>query len=330
MAILEILMETIMKRRCAFLLLCLLGAFGVALPLRGASEGVRRKVFIIKIIDHSALDETVRGIRDALAERNVEIREESAKGSTAASTQIAQKFIAQKPAVVVGVGTVAAQSCINYTRLGQNAIRLVYSSVTDPKSAGLADKINITGVSNFVPLEPQLQLFRRIQPGLKRLGILYNPEESNSKAIVDKLRLACEKMGLRLVERRVTQPEAMVSAVEQVAKSPVDALFISNDNTALAALENIISEANKLQVPVYVSDTDAIPLGALAALGPDQYQVGLQTGELVSRILDGESTKNLPPEQVRTTKLFLNAAAAKRLDIALSKELLAEAKEVFQ
>jgi putative ABC transport system substrate-binding protein len=68
----------------------------------------------------------------------------------------------------------------------------------------------------------------------------------------------------------------------------VDAIFISNDNMALSALKTIIKAANAQQIPVFVSDTDIVKDGALAALGPNQYEIGKQTARLIAKILEGE------------------------------------------
>jgi putative ABC transport system substrate-binding protein len=107
--------------------------------------------------------------------------------------------------------------------------------------------------------------------------------------------------------------------------SAVDALFITNDNTALAALPSIIAVANKRKIPVYVSDTDAVVQGALAALGPNQYQVGVQTGAMIASVLDGASLNAIPVEYPAKTELFVNVSAAKKLGIALPEAVLSQA-----
>jgi putative ABC transport system substrate-binding protein len=291
-------------------------------PCADAAE--KPRVCILKIVDHKALDETARGIRDAIG--SADIRVESAQGNPSLALQISQKFVRQKTPAVVAIGTVAAQSFAKFAHAEQ---KLVYSSVTDPEKAGLTKNANIGGVSNFVPLEPQSDLFKRIQPRLKKLGILYNPGEANSVSIVEKLRKLCPTKGLQLVEQTATKSAEIPQAAATLA-GKVDAIFISNDNTALGALPAVIRAANGRKIPVYVSDTDAVALGCLAALGPNQYQVGLQTGEMLKRIWTGEFSGPLPHETVSSVELFLNAQAAQFLGIPLDSDLLREAKEVIR
>jgi putative ABC transport system substrate-binding protein len=302
-----------------------------------ATENVK-KVYINQIIQHPALDITVKGIIDGLEQngyvkdKNVEIRVESAQANAALASQIATKFINQGADVVVGVGTVTAQSFLKYTQ--SDKAKLVFSSVTDPVQAGIAQDLlkpgkNVSGVSNFVELEPQLELFRKIQPGLKTLGVLYNPGEANSLSINKRLETICQKMDIKLILQSANKTADMPQAATKLA-STVDAIFISNDNTALAALQSVVSIANKAKIPVYVSDTDSVELGALAALGPNQYQVGLQTGAIVARTLNGEELAKIPVEFANKTELYLNKDAARAIGIQFPEEILSKASKIIE
>jgi putative tryptophan/tyrosine transport system substrate-binding protein len=110
----------------------------------------------------------------------------------------------------------------------------------------------------------------------------------------------------------------------------VDAIFISQDGPALSAFRTIVQAANARQIPVYVSDTDCVEQGALAALGPNQYQVGLQTGAMVARVLQGEDICAQEVEFPKTTELFVNEDAAKICGIILPRETLAKAKRIVK
>lgn len=252
-----------------------------------------KTIYISQVIEHPALNSTVQGIKDVLSKNGFAVEVESAQASPSLASQIASKFMAQNPAVIVGVGTVSAQSFVKYAL--QNKTKLIFSSVTDPKDA-FPESANIGGVSNFVPLEPQLELFKKLQPGLKRIGMLYNPGEANSISIVKKLKALCPKYDLTLVEQTINKTADVAQSVVQLAQG-CDAIFISNDNTALSALKTITKLS---KVPVYVSDVDAVNLGAAAALGPDQYEIGRQTGEMILRVLKGEKLTTEFPNKTKT------------------------------
>ncbi|MES2215567.1 MAG: ABC transporter substrate-binding protein [Pseudomonadota bacterium] len=291
-----------------------------------------KKVYISQIVEHAALDATTKGIIDELEAqgfkrgKNLDLRVESAQGSNLLAAQIASKFVSTNPDVVVGVGTSSAQSLLKYAI--DNKVKLVFSSVTDPVSASITGN-NTSGVSNFVALEPQLELFKKLQPKLKRFGILYNPGELNSVSIIQKLEILCPKFDLILVKQAASKTADIVQSATKLA-SEVDAILISNDNTALSAIQSVVLAANKAKIPVYVSDVDAVELGCVAALGPNQYQVGLQTGAMIARVLNGEDVNQMSVEFPSKTELYLNFDAAKINGIVIPDDLKAGVTRVIE
>jgi putative ABC transport system substrate-binding protein len=297
-----------------------------------------KKVLISQVVEHPALDDTTKGIIDTLTKsgfksgENLDLRVESAQANPALAAQIASKFANQKPDVVVGVGTISAQSFAKYANDGK--VKLIFSSITDPLGASLVQSLekpgkNTSGVSNFVALEPQIKLFLRLQPQLKRLGVIYNPGEINSVSIVKKLEVLCPQMGLTLVKQVANRTAEVAQAATHLAAN-ADAIFISNDNTSLSALQSVVRAANQAKIPVYVSDTDAVILGALAALGPNQYDVGVQTGKMVVRTLNGENPGTMPVEFPLKTDLYINLDAAKMLNITIPDDLRAQAAALIE
>ena len=275
-----------------------------------------KKILISQVIEHPDLNITTKGIIDSLTQNGfTNIKVENAQGSSVIAAQIAAKFVNKNPDIVVGVGTVSAQSFLKYTLKNQ----LVFSTVTDPLSAGLITN-NVTGVSNFVALEPQLEIFKKIQPRLKRLGIIYNAGESNSIAIVKKLEQICPAFDLQLIKQIANNTSDVGIAATKLANQ-VDAIFISNDNNALSAIGAIIQIATKAKIPVYVSDTDIVKLGALAALGPNQYRIGFQTGQMIAEILNGKDINQIPVEFPKDQDLYINFNSAKNLELEIPPSL---------
>jgi putative ABC transport system substrate-binding protein len=304
----------------------------------GTSNGQTpvQKVYISQTTRHPALDLTTQGILEGLkqegfeAGKNLETQTECTQGNSALASQIATMFASKAPDITVAVGTLSAQSLAPYGNQGK--LKLIFSSVTDPLGARLVKSLetpggNITGVSNFIPLEPQLQLFKKLVPGLKRLGVLYNPGEPNSVSIVEKLEALCPQYDLVLVKQTLTKTSEAASSATQLA-SQVEALFISNDNTALSSINSILKATQSLKIPLFVSDTDAVAQGALAAIGPNQYDIGMQTGRMIARALRGEKLASMPVELPSQTELFLNQEAADQLGLTLPAALLKEAKKV--
>jgi len=302
-----------------------------------AIDATKVKIYINQFADHPALNSTTKGIVDGLEKlgyyrgKNLDLLIESAQASANLSGQIASKFVSNKPDIVVGVATVSSQSLAKYAR--ENKVKLIFTSVTDPIGANLIKELknpgnNTSGVSNFVELEPQLKMFKTLKPNLRKLGFLYNPGEFNSISLIKQLQEICPKYGIQLVTGSASKTSEVYQSAIKLA-GMVDALFISNDNTALSAFQTIVNAANKLNIPVFVSDTDIVDQGALAALGPNQYEVGLQTAELIVRVLKGDDINSIPVEFPKKTELYLNVRAAKTIGLEIPASLLEIADKII-
>ena len=172
-------------------------------------------------------------------------------------------------------------------------------------------------------------MFKSIQPNLKRLGFLYNPSEANSLILIKELEKICPELGITLVLQTANKTSEVAQSSAKLAAN-VDAIFISNDSTALSALQSIINNAIKAKIPVYVSDTDAVEIGALAALGPNQYNVGLQTAQIIIKAINGADLGSIPIEFPNQTELYLNEIAAEKLGIIFSDELKSKANKIIK
>ena len=290
------------------------------------------KIYISQLVEHPALDATTKGIIQGLSDagykdENLDLIVESAQGNVSLANQIANKLISKNPDIVVGVATVTAQSFSKYARAGKT--KLIFSSVTDPFDAGLVNSVikpgnNTSGVSNFISLEPQIEMFLKIKPDIKKLGFLYNPGELNSISLIEKLKVICPTYGIELITVSASKTSEVAQSAAKLS-SLVDAIFVSNDNTALSAFKTIVKAANNVSIPVFVSDTDIVKDGAVAALGPNQYDLGLQTANMIVSILEGKDINTAPVEFPKKIELYLNPNAAEKVGIKIPKELFESA-----
>ncbi|MDR1267347.1 MAG: ABC transporter substrate-binding protein [Holosporales bacterium] len=301
-----------------------------SLALLEAQAKPSMRVKICKAVEHAALNSSAAGVADFLKQKGAEqgisydVSVDTCQGNMALASQIMEKVAGEKVDVVVTIGTLPSQCAYRLAKKGKLKA-VVFVSVTNPDDVARAlPHANVTGVSNFVPLEPQIELFKKIQPGIKTLGVLYNPGEPNSVAIVERLRPVCEKMGVVLKLQAIPRASDIPQATERLAKE-ADALFISNDNLALSAIPNIVALCSKRKVPVYVSDTDQVAHGCLASLGPNQYEIGRQAGKMVAQIAEGKSPNTIPVEYAETRELHVNTKGP----IGIPESVRAEAHKVL-
>jgi putative tryptophan/tyrosine transport system substrate-binding protein len=233
--------------------------------------------------------------------------------------------------LMVGIGTTASQALISANRLKQ--IPIIFSSVTDPVDARIVSNLKnhkerITGVSDFVPPTREFMTFKKILPGLKRLGIIYNPGEPNSVSLVKEMQKEASVQGIQLQIASANNSAAVVDATSSLIDK-VDAIFINNDNTALSAFDAIVKVATNNHIPVFVSDTDMIERGALAAFGPNQYQIGREVGKIIIKVLNGENPESIHVQFPKEVELYLNLKVAKGLNILIPAEIQKEATKIF-
>jgi putative ABC transport system substrate-binding protein len=289
-----------------------------------------KRIVILQSVEHPALTETRKGIEDVVKAKGIKVDFATAQGNLSLAAQIAQKFVSTAPNAFIGIGTHSAQALI--AARSNRAIPIIFSSVTDPLAAKLVQTLktpegNITGVSNYVDPGVQFTLFKKILPHLTTIGVLYNPGEANSVALKVAMDRLANQQGLKIVYAPANT-SAEVAQATQSLLGKVEALFINNDNTALSAFESIIRIANTTKTPVFCSDTHFVAQGALAALGPNQYEIGRQTGEAVLEILNGHSGP-FPIRFGNKEELYLNSKMARQLGITFPKELIEQAKKVI-
>ena len=300
------------------------------------AEVKMKTVSVSQIIQHPALDTTYKGLIEGLKRRgyiqgkNLNLNYEQAQGNLAIASQISQKFASQNPDVLVGVATGSAQSLVNAS---QGIIPVVFSSVTDPIGANLVKNLDgnpfpVTGVSNLTSMKEQLQFMKNVLPKLKRLGLIYNPSEFNSTQLAKTIKDIAPEAGIT-VEESPANKTIEVPTATRFLMGKVDAILITNDNTALSAFDAVTQISLQQKVPVFTSDVDIVSQGALAALGPDQFEIGCQTGGLVADILEGKDARKIPVGFPKSTSIYLNQSVASSLGLSFDAELIKQADKIL-
>lgn len=284
--------------------------------------------YVVSIPTHPAIDETRVGmIKELKAQgyvpaKTVDIDIETEGGNLISVQGLEDSKAKKLNKIHVAIGTSIAQSVMK--NMSPEAY-LVFSSVTDPVSAGLIKhpekpEGRITGVSNYVAAYSQLKFFHLLLPKMKTIGFFYNPSEINSVHVLHDVQAAAATLGLEVVHGAVNTQKDL----EDVAKkmSTVDAFFTSNDNTVASEFGVLIREGDKRKIPVFTSDTALIKYGALAAYGVNQHAVGRVTALMVIRLLKGESVANIPMMTVNEPSRILNDQKAKELGLTFDAEIL--------
>jgi len=324
-----------------------LGALALAMAAIAPASAQDKSVAVTAIVEHPALDAVRDGVQAALKEagyeagKNLKWQYQSAQGNTGTAAQIARKFVGDKPDAIVAIATPSAQAVVAIATPSAQAVvaatknvPVVFSAVTDPVAAKLvtswdASGTNVTGVSDLLALDKQIDLIKRVVPGAKRVGMVYNPGEANSVVVVNQLKELLPKHGMSLVEASAPRSVDVGSAARSLI-GKADVIYTNTDNNVVSAYEALVKVGQEAKLPLVASDTDSVKRGGIAALGINYRDLGEQTGRMVVRILKGEKPGDIKPETSTKLELFVNPGAAEKQGVKLSDELVKSAAEVVK
>jgi len=292
------------------------------------------KVGISQIVTHPALDATRQGIMDGLKEKgyiegeNIEYDYQNSEGDMSLVASIAQKFVSDKVDLIVSIATPNSQAAISAAE--GTDIPVVFSAVTDPVGAGLINdwdshpEENVTGISDMIVVQDDVELIIAIIPSVKKIGTLYNAGESNSVFLIEKLKEACEAKGIEVVEKTVATSADVLAAAQSLV-GQVDAIWIGTDNTVVTGLEALIGVCEDNDIPFFPSDDPSIERGGIAAYGFDYYDIGVQTGRMIARVLEAGSANSIKVEKGEIISLSINTEAAESMGVTISQDLISKA-----
>jgi putative ABC transport system substrate-binding protein len=145
-----------------------------------------------------------------------------------------------------------------------------------------------------------------MRPGLKRVGLVWDPGEANSVITTRIARQVCAKMGIELIESTAESTTLVGEATAAVLARRVDAIWISPDLVATSAIDVIVAKARTARIPVMTSMPQRKTTGALFELGADYIALGRQAGDLDADVLEGRDPASVPVENVMPVKLLIN------------------------
>lgn len=287
-----------------------------------AQEGKKFKIGISQFAEHPALDDVRKGFEDELKSLgvNTDITYKNSQGDTGVAGVIAQKFVSDKSDLIFGIATVSAQAAKQST----DNIPVLFSAVTDPVNSQLVktmDKVggNVTGTTDATPMEKQLGLFQKINPKIKKVGIIYNTSESNSEIQVVNAKEIGAKLGLEIRAVGVNNINDIPQAVNSMI-SKVDGFYTITDNIVASAINLISMAANERGMVTVGAEEAHVKGGILLTDGLSYYELGRQTGRMAKEILvDGKKPEDMPVETLANTTKVVNEKTMKNLK--LNKEL---------
>ncbi len=241
------------------------------------------------------------------------------------SIQIAQNFSSNNVSLMCAIATPSATAC--YSAAEDKNIPVIFTAITDPVQAKL-DTGNITGTSDKLPVQSQLELIRQLQPEAKTIGIIYTTSEPNSVSAINDYQKYAIDYGFKIEALGVTQQAEVLQATDTIISKRVDAISNLTDNNVVGVLPSILEKTDNAGIPVYGSEIEQVKLGCVASAGIDYIELGKQTGAMAAKIIKGEKTaEEMPYETITNYEIYVNSSSLENMNIALPAEISIKAIE---
>ena len=291
------------------------------------------KIGLAYFAPEPAADVCIKGIFDGLREqgleegKNLEVRRAHAQAEIANIPTMLQNFDASDLDVILPMSTPVISGACGLVKHKP----VVFTYCSDPIAAGAGKTFTnhlpfMTGIGSFPPVDAMVDVIRRTLPGAKSVGTLYNASEANSVKVISVARDVFARAGLKLQEITVANTSDVLQAAQALVQRSVDAIYIQGDNTVLQGFDAVVKVSRDARLPLFVDDADTAKRGALACVGLGYYRPGYELGEVLTRVLLGESPADIPIHNVSQKVVWLDRKQAAELGIQFPQDIVKEAE----
>ena len=230
-----------------------------------------------------------------------------------------------------------ASPAVIAVRRATSTIPIVMVSVGDPVGSGFIASLarpggNITGLSAVaVDLSSKLmELFVELVPGMKRVGVVRNPNNPGMTAMLRETEDAVHKLNIQVEVVDAQTSDEFERAFAQLRAKSVDGVVLLADPTVIEHSRRIAELAQSARLPTAFQRREIVDAGGLFSYGPDLNNQFRQAAFYVDRILKGEKPAELPVQEPTKVELVINLKTAKALGLTIPPSVLARADEVIE
>jgi putative ABC transport system substrate-binding protein len=275
-----------------------------------------------------------QGLKEAgfVEGQNVTVEYRSGEGQRERLQSVVAELIRRPVSVIAGnsVAMLAAKAATA-------TIPVVFASGGDPVQQGLVASLNRPGgnVTGVVFLSgtlgtKRLELLRQIAPKATAIGMLANPNTTETETERTDVQAAAQAIGMQLIVADVSSDRDIEPALAVLVQRGVGALLVGAGGFMTSHRERIVALATRHALPAMYGLREFVAAGGLMSYGTSITDAFRQVGVYTGRILKGEKPADLPVMQSTKFELVLNLKTAKTLGLAIPPSLLALADEVIE
>ena len=242
---------------------------------------------------------------------------------------LAAQMVARGPELIYAPPSESAVAAKGATQ----TIPIVFGAVADPVAYRLVTSLgrpggNITGVSNMSAelAGKRVELLHEILPGVKRLAVIGDSADPNTKIEQHAVSAAGATLGIQVVFAGFTQPGDLDAGFARLVAQRPDAVYPLEGALTFNLRARILELAIQKRLPV-VSHTTAGGHFSYFAAQADGLR---RSAQLVDKILRGAKPADIPVEQPTVFLFVVNLKAAKALGITVPRSVLLRADRVIE
>jgi putative tryptophan/tyrosine transport system substrate-binding protein len=244
----------------------------------------------------------------------------------------AQELVGLQPDIIVTGGDEVTAAIQRETR----TTPIVFAGVTDPVALRIVVRLdrpsgNATGFADFEATlgGKWLEVLSEIAPGLKRVAIMFKPD-NNVSALLPPLETAARSLKVVTITAPVYSDAEIETAIIALGREPGGGLVVMPGVFTLGHRAPIISAAARNNVPAVYPNSPHVRDGGLLSYGVDRVDLFRRAASYVDRILRGEKPGDLPIQFPSKFELVVNLKTARALGLTVPQSILLRADEVIE
>ena len=197
-------------------------------------------------------------------------------------------------------------------------------AVGDPVGFGFIASLarpggNLTGLTNIaVELSAKLmELFAELVPGMKRVGLVHNPNNPAVTMALRETENAVRKLNMQVEVIDAQTSDEFERAFAQLRAKSANGVVVLPDATEVEQSRRIAELAQSARLPTAFQRRENVDAGGLFSYGSDLNNQFRQAAFYVDRILKGEKPAELPVQQPTKFELVINLKTAKALGLTV-------------
>lgn len=245
---------------------------------------------------------------------------------------LAREIVEAEPDVIVVLGGLEAEAVQQILERRQKeagrSVPVVFAGVASSAARGLyknpQQPYQITGVENLdAELSgKRLEHFKRLIPGLTKVGVVYEPGIIPSEQGVVFAQQAAPLLGIEVVKYPVRSSEDVQALETTILPGACDGLMLMPSFIIESGVKTFYRLSADKKIPVMGLRVKDASDYYFASFGPNVYQQGRQAARLVAKILNKSPLEGIPVETPDQVELVINLRIAKRMGLTMTPEQL--------